>query len=292
MKRILLPVDFSLPATQALEYALPFAADTGAHLILAYVYPMPTIEMDMPFFAQEQLLKVEEKGANEAMNAFVAQIPVAARAKITLETQVVMGFPVDEIERLCQVHKPDLVIMGMRGGNHLAKKILGTTTTRVIQRITEPVLVIPENATYQGIREIAYATDFDQEDIAAIDQMLNLAKRYQAKVHCIHISQNGSVEDDYKQAILKEAYRYDFSMHPISFDLFSYEGVVSGLNVYVKKNKIDLLAMLTHKRGLFGRLFHQSDTYNMALQTEVPIWVFHAPSRSQSDSFPYLKDAK
>jgi nucleotide-binding universal stress UspA family protein len=50
--------------------------------------------------------------------------------------------------------------------------------------------------------------------------------------------------------------------------------VVNGINEYLEVNDIDLLAMTTHTKSLFERLFHKSITCQMLLHTHTPSFSF------------------
>jgi nucleotide-binding universal stress UspA family protein len=52
--------------------------------------------------------------------------------------------------------------------------------------------------------------------------------------------------------------------------------VADSLEKYVKDNAIDALALTTHKRGMLTRLFNPSLARQMAIDTHLPLLVFHA----------------
>jgi len=60
-----------------------------------------------------------------------------------------------------------------------------------------------------------------------------------------------------------------------SFHLEINEDVESGLNNYLEKNKIDIIAMMPRRQTLFDRLFNGIHTKNIALHTKIPLLTFH-----------------
>jgi len=70
------------------------------------------------------------------------------------------GSPSVVILEMANEDKPDIIILGMKrkGKNN---SVFGSTVTAVVLKSSIPVLIIPENALYQSIDTITFATDFD-----------------------------------------------------------------------------------------------------------------------------------
>jgi nucleotide-binding universal stress UspA family protein len=276
MKTFLVPIDFSPPAKNAFLYACNLAAEVRGKVKLLHVYAPGSVEPYAPIYFHNELVGRREELTLNYLAEIEKEIPQEILSRIELDFNLELGTPVDEILRAIRKENPDLVIMGMRGGGFMQKKIMGTVTNGVIARTTGQVLVIPENVRYEKLDKIAYATNFEHEDIFAISEMLSFARLMGGELHCIHVQKDGQqeVEDVYKQEILKKAFQHEWRMNTINFESITYHKVIEGLNMYVERENIDLLVMLTHTRGLFSRLFHQSHTREMALQTQVPLWIF------------------
>jgi nucleotide-binding universal stress UspA family protein len=64
------------------------------------------------------------------------------------------GFAEDAIAEIAEKYKPGIVIMGTHGIGEQTQGIFGSVTSRLIDRLTVPLLTIPAAATYQGIGKI------------------------------------------------------------------------------------------------------------------------------------------
>jgi manganese transport protein len=66
-----------------------------------------------------------------------------------LDAQGVLGYgnPADELVRIAQEHKLDLLVLGSHGHRFLADLALGQTVSPVLHRLTIPVLVVPNRPT-------------------------------------------------------------------------------------------------------------------------------------------------
>jgi len=274
MNTILVAIDFSPASKNAFQYAVRLAKPFGARIVLLHAYSAGELDPFVPISMQQALIDAQEAIAMDYFESLSQEVPAEILENIELDFRLLMGPASEQILYLSREIEPDLIVMGMRGGNIFAQKILGNTATYVIQRAEFPVVVVPEHFAFKEIRKIGYATNFESEDIQAISQIQAFADVIDAQIHCIHIRQNGKLADEYKLEILKAAYQHEFPLHHLDFETVSYEDVLQGLNEYVKTEGLDLLVMLTHKRGLFSQLFYRSYTKEMMLQACLPLWVF------------------
>lgn len=279
MSRILVAVDFSLASHKALEYALEMMNKEVDKLMIFHVYSLPIPDPEMPVELLSQLGDSFREIAETHINKLLERIQLEHGDFLDISAKTVPGMPVDAILEESEAMDADLIVMGMRGKNKALRKILGTTATRVIQNTHSPVVVVPESAAYTPVKRIAYASNLEEEDILALDKVINLANSLDAQVHCVHIQREGEQLDVYKKSILEEAYQHDLINSPISIDIVTNDDIVAGLNAYVELKEIDLIVMLTHHRSIFNRIIGGSRTWDMAFQSKVPVWVFQADSR-------------
>jgi len=275
MKNILVPVDFSPSSRHAFQYAAQFAQRYKAKITLFHAYTPALIEPHMAVYMQEALKNQEEKTALSYFAQLEEEITPAMRSGIAFDYKIALGSSVDAIINIANEVSADLIIMGMRGGNILGKKILGSTTKSVIHIADQPVLVIPEGVNFNAYKHIAYATYFNQDDMKVLDKILNFAKDYDATVHCIHIRKNSQLGDIFGAAILQKAYQFDISGDKLSFDTIENENVAKGLMFYTQNRAIDLIVMLTHRRSLLEQIFQKSTTKEMLDITQVPLLVLN-----------------
>ena len=143
MKKILIPVDFSPAAAEALRVAMEIGARFEAGLLLLHVVHDPT---ENPGFyvakkAGKKVLRNMEESAREMMTGFVAQ---HVKEYEPIETQVIPGLPAEKIVELAQKNKVDLIAMGTRGHGGLERIMLGSVADKVIRSAPCPVLTVRE----------------------------------------------------------------------------------------------------------------------------------------------------
>ncbi len=130
IKKMLFCADFSDPAQHASKYAFSMAREYGAELTLLHVLEEIPKSGDLPSVAAEVRKQLEGSVTPEMRNG--SDVKVMVRS----------GKPYQEITQFALESQTDLVIMGMRGRGSLHQAIFGSTTQRVIQLGSAPVLAV------------------------------------------------------------------------------------------------------------------------------------------------------
>lgn len=268
MKKILFPTDFSPAAKNAFEYAKKLAVEFGSQIDVLNVYSLPVTDASsVPPDYIQQLIEDRKVRVEENLEKFVG----ASNGGLTINKFAEYGlFVAHEVKDYVTNQKHDLVVMGTKGERNVIAKLMGSATTETMMTAPRPVLAIPAEATYKGIRKIAYATDFSLADTPSVKQLIEFAKTFDAEIHFVHVD----VEQRFKQpqtTAYLEKYPFEFT----DFTLVGAHSVMEGLDNFIKENDIDLLALFIPKRKLWERLFHNSFTKKMTFHSEVPLLVFH-----------------
>jgi len=138
-KRILVPTDGSDCAQQAVEEALKLAKSTGGRVVFLHVLENPSTLVPLPELPEPvsyELLKKMEALADEALEAALKK---AEAAGVPAEAPVRRGDDA-AYEILQEAIGHDVIVMGTRGLG-LARRLLGSTTLKVLAKSPVPVLV-------------------------------------------------------------------------------------------------------------------------------------------------------
>lgn len=140
LQRILVPVDFSECSRKALQYALPFAKEFEASLLLLHVVSpfLPPAEMSLADVADLEL-RMRESGQREleALRASVArEVPAEAFLRV--------GRPDTEIVRAARELDADVIVLSTHGRTGLAHMFMGSTAEQVVRRAGCPVFIVRE----------------------------------------------------------------------------------------------------------------------------------------------------
>jgi nucleotide-binding universal stress UspA family protein len=140
---ILVPLDGSPIAAQALDHAKLIGKATGATLLLLGAVPDVTdlitgVGDTLPLWMEEHLQ--EEKDRLSAYLETVAQQYAASGGAV--RTKVVNGRAAEEILHTCTDEKADLIIMASHGRSGLQRLWYGSVATKVVNAAPVPLLVI------------------------------------------------------------------------------------------------------------------------------------------------------
>jgi nucleotide-binding universal stress UspA family protein len=144
MRTILVPVDFSSCSREGLEYAVSFANEFGAKIILlhttylGYIYSSEgTVIYDIPALQEAARQKAERQ-----MREIVRSINFGG---VKYETVLTEGSPVLDICAFAKDHGVDLIITsthGLTGWNHI---LIGSIAEQVVRHAPCSVLVVPSH---------------------------------------------------------------------------------------------------------------------------------------------------
>jgi nucleotide-binding universal stress UspA family protein len=145
---ILVPPDFSSSSRQGLQYAIGFANEFGARMILlhavylGYIYSSEeTAIYDIP-----GLQKAARENAEQQMRKLVRTVNFGS-AKF--ETMFTEGSPVQDICAFAKDHDTDLIITSTHGLTGLKRVLIGSIAEKVVRHAPCSVLVVP---SYPKIR--------------------------------------------------------------------------------------------------------------------------------------------
>jgi nucleotide-binding universal stress UspA family protein len=138
LSRILFCADFSENSERALKYAISATAEYDAELTLLHVLE-----------GAPSLAKTEEAMA-VAAERLDKLIPPEGRKTLKIKTAVRIGKTYAQIIQLAEEAQIDLVTMGVRGRGALDVAVFGSTTYRVMQLGSCPVLVVRSGEEYRS----------------------------------------------------------------------------------------------------------------------------------------------
>lgn len=136
-QRILIAYDGADPAKQALARAAELAAAAGAELHLVAVGRVPEYAetQDEVDEAREQAETFYGKRIEEA------EALLKARG-VSAKTQVVFGKPSEQILRVAEEVRADLIVLGAHPKSALRRRLLGATADKVVDHAECSVLVV------------------------------------------------------------------------------------------------------------------------------------------------------
>jgi len=267
MKTILVPTDFSPASFNALKYANALAGEVKSKLIIVHILELPVMPMEsgMVLPLDEQL-----EDCTKELTRLANDLQFENNPNLEVETICQCGYFLANLSHLIKSKGVDLVVMGASGATNFLDKLLGTDTFDFIKSATCPVLAVPPQATFTGIKHIALASDFENEETIFLQQLFCLAEPLHADVSIINIVSERQLnifpDDQVVQDIIKRFSGQNFSIAQVKKN-----DVVEALKEFVQDNQMDVLALSMHERGFIENLFHKSVSKQLVCNTRIPL---------------------
>ncbi len=279
MKNVLLPTDFSENSMNAIEYALAFYEETPCNFYLLHVIKLNTIASnDSPYILTKDTLEdIYTKPAKiklkELLKHISTKFPNNKNHKFYSLTDY--NFLIESIRQNVKEKNIDMIFMGTKGASGLKKIIIGSNTGDVITKVHCTTLVIPENAKFKRLKEIAFPTDFSLlYNMNHLQPISDIIESNDAALRILHIGKKDSVlnNDQKKNKELLEDYFNNFEN---SFHFLTNKKVEDAIQCFVESRDIDMITMVAKNLNYFQQILFHSKIENISYHTDVPFLVLH-----------------
>jgi nucleotide-binding universal stress UspA family protein len=137
LKTILVALDGSEIAEKVMENLQELLPLKDTKVVLCHVFQPPELEVELPADRPQgesptfSFFHVEKQ-----MQSYQEQLPVKS------ELELVTGDPSEEIIRLANIYKADLIVIGTRGLTGVRKIVDGSVSSQVVEDANCSVLVV------------------------------------------------------------------------------------------------------------------------------------------------------
>lgn len=137
VKTILFPTDFSANSANAFDWACSLARDNKARLLILHVIPA-NVDPMVTVTTADRRRPAEEQEAYKTGFAW----PKPSDPTVIVEHRVAEGYASEEILRLAQEEKCDIIVMGTHGRTGLRRLLTGSVAEEVLRQASCPVLAL------------------------------------------------------------------------------------------------------------------------------------------------------
>jgi nucleotide-binding universal stress UspA family protein len=273
MKTLLVPTDFSESAYNAVNYAIGFARVIPSRIILFHSYriPVPVMDMDVAYTSPPTLAEHAQGQLEEYANALMFD----GAKGIQIESVTNAGFAAEEIADLATARKIDFIIMGVSIGGRIGHALFGSTTTGVLERVTHPLIIVPEHAKFAIPSRVAFACDYELKMSSRLLKELKILVRFfKARLFVINVESPGESISS-KKAISSLQVETALKGTDTSIHYLANDNVIKSLMEFEDMHLVDLLVMIPQRHSGLDKIFHPSQTRKMIFQTHIPILALH-----------------
>lgn len=260
MKTIIVPTDFSPTANNAAEYAANMLkGQYDASLILYHMYE----KADHAVTANHSLDDLKKK--------------LSSAIPIKIETISVEGDDlIDELERVVRHRQANMVVMGITGRSAIEQVFMGSNTLKLVDRNVAPVLIIPPDGKFNGIKNVALTSDFKNVRMTTpsipIKQFLEM---YRPNLHVINVDSQHyvSLTQEYQEE--RSQMQSMFKEYNPEFYFIGMYDMYEAINQFVGDKNIDVLVTIPRKHSFLEGLFKSRHTKKLVYHSTVPILAAH-----------------
>ncbi|HTE11679.1 MAG TPA: universal stress protein [Chitinophagaceae bacterium] len=276
MKTFIVPTDFSDTSKNAARFAARLSEKVpDSQIILYNVFDrIDTQSSDgSVVYNDHGTRKKIMELALESVKSEMLQ--VAPQANITCYAEEEGSF-IDSLERLARHKDANMIIMGITGATRLAQIFIGSNTLNMVNKNICPVMIVPPDAEFTGIKNVAFTSDFKEVErttpAKALKEVLDIFKPF---VHVVNVDSEHYVEvtEEYKAERAKletilEGYETEYYFIR-QFDF------IEAINQFVDDYKIDMIFTVPKNHSFLGGLFKSSHTKKLAYHSNVPLVAIH-----------------
>ncbi len=276
MKNILVPIDFTETSENAFVYALEMAKAYKAKLVLLHTFELPIVDSQVvPINYAEMYESLEMSNSDNFKNELKKLKEIAKEHKaedLTISHILKDGDLLECVKEVVNQENIDFVVMGTNGATGWLESFIGTNTGSVISDVWVPVLSVSNETKFTKMDTIGFTTKYREDEIHALNEVLGFAKKLDAKVKCLYVktsdSEHRGESINYWESIFEDEKDLEFFIIPS-------DDVETTIEDFITSQSIDLLAMVTHKKNFFTRLFTTSTTQKMSQHSKTPILALH-----------------
>ncbi|HEY6183936.1 MAG TPA: universal stress protein [Terriglobales bacterium] len=218
VKNVLFATDFSKYSNAALPYALAIAHQYGSKL-----YGVHVLSPETYILAGEgwiPALELQDEQRRIDANLFEQQL-----RGVPHEVMSPVGDIVDVIFRLVHDHQIDLLVVGTHGRSGLPKLLLGSVAEKIFRQSPIPVLTVgphvpPRDNSVAEFSKIVFATNFNQQSLAALPYAVSMAQEHQTHLYVLHVLEQASAgtvnfeaDMEFNERRMKEMFQPDTGLY-------------------------------------------------------------------------------
>ncbi len=260
MHRVIIPVDFSETSLNAARYAAQMLAGKDDAVAILYHNYESIDDQDISHNYQESLRQ-------EFLSAGVKSVECEGESG---------GDLVDNIARLAHTIRATLILMGITGKSTIRQIMFGSNTLKLIDKNLYPVMIIPPDAVYKGINNVAFASDFKNVEYTTPSELIcSVLEMFDPKLHIFNVNKDEqnklSKEIEEQKNILHKM----FDNYNTEFYFLTKNDFYGAADQFIDDHNIDMMITIPKHQSNSTSLFKTSHTKRLAYHSHIPILAAH-----------------
>lgn len=260
MKTVIIPIDFSETSLNAARYAAEMlSGKNDASIILFHMFSDDD-EFELAGTYLESL-------RNE----------ILLKGDKTIEYIREKGDDlIDCLERLAYQKTATLIVMGINGKSSLKQALVGSHALKIATRDVCPVLIVPPQAKFNGVKNVALASDFnDVKNITPVPYLKAVLDFLKPKLHIVNVNSEIHVALNNELIEAREWLKEQFKEYDPEFYFITTFDFHETIEQFVQDRNIDIIINVPRNHTFYENVFKTSITKKLAFHSTIPVLAAH-----------------
>ncbi|MCF8326199.1 MAG: universal stress protein [Leadbetterella sp.] len=270
MNTIAVAFDFSNGSINALSHAKKMAKMMDHKVVIVHSYSPPILDPNVPVGLIEETFRDSVKILEEKLDK---EVNLAKKEGLDAEYKLAFSDLSSILNDINKSEAVSFVVVGKTGEQGFFETLIGSTASHLVDNLEAPLLVIPENYDSTIFAKIGYASQLEYDEEDYIKKALDFSKFSPLNLELVHIQESEDLniypDEQFLDSILKK-----FEEEKLDIIQKESKSFKKGINEFIEAERISLLILTTHKRGLFQGILNPSKTKQVIKHTKIPILVY------------------
>ena len=260
MHRVIIPVDFSDTALNAARFVALMLSGKKDTLAILYHNYKDSQDAEMCLNYLESLkMELHHKG------------------DLSVECVVEMGGElIDNLSRLAHSRRATLIAMGITGRTAMGQKLIGSNTLKMVDKSLVPVLIIPSDAIFSGINNVAFASELkDVVRSTPTAFITSVLEMFNPKLHIVNVNPEHYISVTEEVQAEKEKMEKMFEKYNPEFYFITMNDFFDAMDNFVRDYNIDMLVTVPRFHNNTSNLFKSTHTKRLTYHSNIPLMAAH-----------------
>jgi len=283
MKKILVPTDFSTCATYAADFAINLAAKLSSTV---HFFSRLNIHPLWHQLSEEQRKDYPEslQRIEKAQKSFQVLKESYYLSQIPIETSFYAGDILQNVLRIIQTQKIELIVMGSSGASGIKEILFGSNAQKIVKYAPVHTIVVkhPVESEQRELKNIIFVSDFQEPAKKPFEELINFATAFGSHIHLLYVDLAPSDQTENTQHLKrmetfdKMCWRLPTTLHKVG-DI----GLEAGITHFAHKQRADLVAVARYGKTPLKRILTGSVTEALVNHLDIPVMVLKEPVQEE-----------
>ncbi len=259
MKHILVPIGSTESAQNTLQYAIDFASEVGAKILVFRAYSSKSKAGTM-----KNVDDIIERETNLYLRTMVNSVD---RKNVDVKLIAAKGSVTDRVEVIDHELGVDLIIVGAKSNSIKQGIFLGKTAGGLVKKTDLAILTVPDGYKYSPVKNILMAFKSGiVRSKTALSPLQIIVGKFNSDVNLLLVKTPNYTDED---LVINKDLELLKSSLTVTENATTFQGVLE----HFQKHQPDMLCVFRRKRGFFKKLWEKNTILKAEFHTSLPLLI-------------------